>query len=247
MKHFITLLLVLSGLTASAQPLLKRPLQFVPADSVFILPRGEHNVIMDIMAVAPFAEPKPIVVTKADRKRAKRATLDRQLPLQEQLYESARMLLLTGQASYAELLDDSYFRIFADVIADDEGYTMADRERAGQHLLNLTGTIIATDYRRDVFINLFENCATRVHTSKFRMLLDMISEYPEGPMVKLRIDGLDQSNTPFALHIRVPKKGAPRAYYINGHEIIRPVIENGYLVIDRKWRNGEEVYFLLNE
>ena len=63
----------------------------------------------------------------------------------------------------------------------------------------------------------------------------------------MRIDGLEESNTPFSLHIRIPEYGAASKYFINGHEIIRPVIENGYLVIDRKWHNGEEVYFILQE
>lgn len=250
MKKFILILLLLLPFcySASAQKVLKRPLEFVVADSIFVLPKGDHNIIMDIMAVAPFASPHPIVATKADVKEAKRhMDVDPQLPLRVAIYEHAKRLLMTGDGRYADILSDSYFRTFPHTLADATIYSLADREGAAQHILNLTGTIIATDNKRDVYVNLFENCVCRIHTQKFRMLLDIVSQYPEGPMVKLRIDGLEESNTPFALHIRIPEQGAANKYFINGHEIIRPVIENGYLVIDRKWHNGEEVYFILQE
>lgn len=248
MQRILFFLVLLTSLNASAQKVLKRPLEFVVADSIFVLPKGDHNIIMDIMAVAPFASPHPIVATKADVKEVKRNTdVDPQLPLREAIYEHAKRLLMTGDAHYAEILSNSYFRTFPHTLADATIYSRADREGAAQHILNLTGTIIATDNKRDVYVNLFENCVCRIHTQKFRMLLDIVSQYPEGPMVKLRIDGLEESNTPFALHIRIPEHGAANKYFVNGHEIIRPVIENGYLVIDRKWHNGEEVYFILQE
>lgn len=244
---FFLLAITSSLLAASAQKLLKRPLTYMPADSVFVLPRGDHNVIMDIMAVAPFAGPQPIVATKEDRKLAKKHAMPEDSPLREQIYSNAKMLLLTGHASYAELLDEAYFTTFPHTLADETVYSLDQRQGAAQHLLNLTGCIVATDNNREVYINLFENCVTRVHTSKFRMLLDIISDYPNGSMVKLRINGLDKPNARFALHIRVPEHGAAQKYYINGHEIIRPVFSEGYLVIDREWRDGEEVYFILNQ
>lgn len=248
MPRLLILLLCLISLSASAQTLLKRPLQFVTPDSVFVLPRADHNVIMDIMAVAPFASPKTIVATKAERKEAKAngGVLPAPTTAFERTEHNAKMLLLTADARYAEELERNYFTTLPQALVDDGILPLSERQAAAQQLLNLTGTIIATDNARGIYVNVFENCVARVHTKKFRMLLDMISQYPDGPMVKLRIDGLDKNGTPFALHIRIPEHGAPDKYYINGHEIIRPVIANGYLVIDRKWRNGEEVYFVLN-
>lgn len=248
MKHLILILCLLTSLTASAQTLLKRPLQYVSPDSVFVLPRADHNVIMDIMAVAPFASPKSIVATKADGKAAK--SHDGVLPEASTAFDEterqAKMLLLTADARYAEILERNYFRTLPSALVDDGILPLSERQAAAQQLLDLTGTIMATDNSRNVYVNFFENCVTRVHTKKFRMLLDMISQYPDGPMVKLRIDGLEDNYTPFALHIRIPQQGAPDKFFINGHEIIHPVIRNGYIVIDRKWRNGEEVYFVLN-
>lgn len=250
MKHTLLLFYfwLVGACMASAQPLLKRALQYVPADSVFVLPRGDYNVIMRIMTVAPFASPQPIVATNADRSALRRsgAAAKTDTPLMEQTVQSAKLLLLTGHSQHAELLDRSYFVHLPAALSDDGILPRSEREAAAQQLLNLTGTIIATDNKRAVYINLFENCVTRIHTKKFRMLLDMLSEYPDGPKVKLRIDGLERRDVPFALHIRVPATGAPDKYYLNGHEIIRPVVRDGYLVIDRKWHNGEEVYFLLN-
>lgn len=253
---FIFISLVVSflpGLSASAQKLLRRPLQYVPADSVFVLPKGDHNVIMDIMAIAPFASPQPVIVTKVDRKAAKRdlalgpddARPFDQLPVTERTIYDARMLLLTGYSRYAELPDKAYFASLPAALQDDGILPLSERQTAAQQLLDLTGTFLATDGKRDIYINIFENCVSRVKMKKFRVLLDMISGYPDSPMVKIRIDGLNPSTADFALHIRVPAAGAPTAYYINGHEVIRPVYRDGYIVIDRKWRNGEEVYFML--
>lgn len=256
MKYLITLLFVLGGLTASAQTFLKRPLQFVPADSVFVLPRGDQNIIMDIMNVAPFIGPRPIIVTKAERKAAKQQGEDflANITESERTYRSAQMLLLTGDGHYAEALNRGYFKTLRQGLKDDGILPAAEREAAAQQLLDLTGTIIATDQRHAVYVNLLENCVARVNTGKVRLLLDIISGYPDEAMVKLRIEGLDtpskanaKSNlVPFALHIRLPEGAMPDKFFLNGHEIIRPVIVDGYLVIDRKWRNGEEVYFILN-
>lgn len=246
---------LLLGLSAHAQKLLKRPLQYVPADSVFVLPKGDHNVIMDIMAIAPFASPQPIVVTKADRKAAKHDLAlgpgdDRpydHLSVTDRTMYDARMLLLTGDSRYATLPEHAYFTSLPAALQDDGILPIAERQTAAQQLLDLTGTFLATDGKRDIYVNIFENCVSRVKMKKFRVLLDMISDYPDSPMVKIRIDGLDPSTADFALHIRVPAEGAPTAYYINGHEVIRPVYRDGYFVLDRRWRNGEEVYFLLGE
>lgn len=248
MQRLFILLLCLISLSASSQTLLKHPLQFVPADSVFVLPRADHNVIMDIMAVAPFASPQTIATTKAERKEAKAngGALVEPATAFERTQRNAKMLLLTADARFAEDLERSYFTTLPQALVDDGILPLSERQAAAQQLLNLTGTLIATDDARNVYVNFFENSVTRVHTKKFRMLLDMISEYPDGPMVKLRIDGLEESNTPFALHIRIPENGAPDKYFVNGHEIIRPIVKDGYIVIDRKWRNGEEVYFVLN-
>lgn len=245
MPRLIIFLLSLFSLSASAQTLLKRPLQYVPADSVFVLPRGDQNIIMDIMAVAPFAEPKPIVVTKESRRAMKQMlkSADAEMTFNDRLAAAQQLLLLTGQSSYADYLSHNYFDVLRRAIADDGILPSEVRQESAQQILDLTGCIIATDGRRDVYVNIYENCVCRVHTSKFRMLLDIVSSYPDEPAVKLRIDGLDPNYTRFALHIRVPSNPAPDKFFLDGHEIIRPVIRDGYLVIDREWRNGEEVFF----
>ena len=223
-------LLLLLGLHAMAQKVRKHPLVYVPADSVFVLPRPDRNIIMEIMEVAPFAHPTPITVSREDKTS----------PCPDE-----KLLLLTGQGHYAESIEQRYFSILPQALHDPI-LPRSEREAAAQQLLDYTGTIYATDNRRDVYVNLFENCTSRIHTKKFRMLLDMISDFPESSQVKLRIGGLNGGTTPFTLHIRVPSWAAPTKYYVNGHEIIRPVITDGYLVISRQWRNNEEVFFRLH-
>lgn len=245
MPRLLFLLLFLFSLGSSAQTMLKRPLQYVPADSVFVLPKGEKNIIMDIMAVAPFAEPHPIVVTKESRRAMKKvlAAPEAKMAFNERLAAAQQLLLLTGQSSYADFLSHNYFDVLPRAIEDDGILPREVREESAQQILDLVGCIVATDGRRDVYVNIFENCVCRVRTSKFRLLLDIVSSYPEQPVVKFRIEGLEPNYVRFALHIRVPSNPAPDKFFLDGHEIIRPVIRDGYLVIDREWRNGEEVFF----
>lgn len=257
-RFIIGILTVACGIFAlptDAQTLRKRPLQYVPADSVFVLPKGDRNIIMDVMAVAPFIGPQPITVGKEERKAAKRELAQKPgddrpqdaLSVYDRTAHDAQMLLLTGHSSYASLMEYAYFQVLPAALKDDGILPASEREAAAQQLLDLTGAIFATDNNRDIYVNYFENCVARIHTSKFRLLMDMISDYPDKPMVKLRIDGLDTPNAQFALHIRVPEVGAPKTFYINGHEVLAPVYRDGYFVLDRKWRNGEEVYFILTE
>ena len=74
-------------------------------------------------------------------------------------------------------------------------------------------------------------------------MLDIISDYPVGPEVKFRIGGLEQGQTPFTLRIRLQHPDRVPTFYINGRAIPSPVVEDGYYVISRKWRNHEEVFF----
>lgn len=244
----------LLALPSCGQQLRKRPLQYVSADSVFVLPKDNSSLIMDIMAVAPNIGPQPIVVTKADRKMGKQelaatrgAVPAKVLSLTARAEHHARMLLLTGNSSYAEVMDQAYFYSLRGALEDDGILPYSERKAAAQLLLNLTGTIFATDGNRNIYVNLFENCVARIHTKKFRLVLDVLSGYPDTPMVKFRIEGLDHPDTQFALHIRVPSKGAPDKFFVNGHEVLKPVLQDGYLVLDRKWHNGEEVYFVLKD
>ncbi len=232
MSKVFFFLLFFFSLSASAQKMLKRPLAYVPADSVIVLPRGESNIIADIMAVDPYLNPKDIVLTKAEKKTAKKGHLLR--------YD--KMLLLTGEAVYADTLEERFFRLLPPAI-NDGILPVPERQSAAQEALDLTGTIFATNGKDQVYVNFYENCTARITTKAVHFLLDVISEYPDGPEVKLRIGGLPAGQTAFSLHLRIPSWAEGQKFFINGREIVSPIIANGYLVVSRKWRNNEELFF----
>ena len=233
-RLYLLFAFVLLLLPLSAQKLLKHPLTYVPADSVFVLPRADSNIIMDVMDVDFRLAPRPITVCKADRKAVRKGEVP-----------DEKLLLLTGQASYAASLEESYFHVLPHAIHDDGILPQSERTAAAQRILDLTGTVFALGGKKDVYVNFYENCCARINNGVLRLTLDVISEYPDGPQVKLRIGGLPSGTTPFCLHLRVPEWAITPQFHINGHEIIRPVTQDGYLVIDRKWRNNEEVFFYL--
>ena len=39
----------------------------------------------------------------------------------------------------------------------------------------------------------------------------------------------------------------PDQVFLNGRRLLAPQIERGYLVVDRSWRNNEELYYDLPE
>lgn len=227
---------ILSGMAAT--PLRKRPLTFVPADSVIILPRTQGSIILDIMAFNPYLTPHPIRATKADRRLARHP----------QVLPDEKLFLYTAQAQCFNDIEKSYFNILPHALVDDGILPHEERIAAAGRLLDLTGTIVATDNKRDIYVNLFENCVTRVSTPSIRLVLDLISEYPEGEKVKIRIEGMNGEGLHrFTLHVRIPDWAETPTFLLNGRELIHPVIRDGYLVIDREWRNFEELFFLLRK
>ena len=59
--RLVSCLLLLFALAseASGVKLLRRPLSFVPAEQVLVLPRDQQNIVFDIMAVDQFLAPRP--------------------------------------------------------------------------------------------------------------------------------------------------------------------------------------------
>lgn len=245
--RLVSCLLLLFALTseASGVKLLRRPLCFVPAEQVLVLPRDQQNIVFDIMAVDQFLAPRPTMVTDAERrslkqwlKRPDATTVGAVLSVSPQQF-----FLLTGHAERFDSIEHAYFHVLPGIIRNDS-LPLNVRHDAAQRFLDTIGNIYATDGKDNVFVNLYENATANIQLEKFRLTLDIISEYPEGPLVKLRVGGLPDGQIPFTLRLRLQHPDAPLpAFHINGRPIPSPVVEDGFLVISRKWRNNEEIFF----
>ena len=222
--RLVSCLLLLFALAseASGVKLLRRPLSFVPAEQVLVLPRDQQNIVFDIMAVDQFLAPRPTLVTDAERRSLKQwlkrpdATTVGAVPS----VSPQQFFLLTGHAERFDSIEHAYFHVLPGIIRNDS-LPLNVRHDAAQRFLDTIGNICATDGKDNI-----------------------ISEYPEGPLVKLRVGGLPDGQIPFTLRLRLQHPDAPLpAFHINGRPIPSPVVEDSFLVISRKWRNNEEIFF----
>ena len=245
--RLVSCLLLLFALAseASGVKLLRRPLSFVPAEQVLVLPRDQQNIVFDIMAVDQFLAPRPTLVTDAERRSLKQwlkrpdATTVGAVPS----VSPQQFFLLTGHAERFDSIEHAYFHVLPGIIRNDS-LPLNVRHDAAQRFLDTIGNICATDGKDNVFVNIYENATANIQLEKFRLTLDIISEYPEGPLVKLRVGGLPDGQIPFTLRLRLQHPDAPLpTFHINGRPIPSPVVEDGFLVISRKWRNNEEIFF----
>lgn len=245
--RLVSCLLLLFALAseASGVKLLRRPLSFVPAEQVLVLPRDQQNIVFDIMAVDQFLAPRPTLVTDAERRRLRQwlkrpdATTVGAVPS----VSPQQFFLLTGHAERFDSIEHAYFHVLPGIIRNDS-LPLNVRHDAAQRFLDTIGNICATDGKDNVFVNIYENATANIQLEKFRLTLDIISEYPEGPLVKLRVGGLPDGQIPFTLRLRLQHPDAPLpAFHINGRPIPSPVVEDSFLVISRKWRNNEEIFF----
>ena len=245
--RLVSCLLLLFALAseASGVKLLRRPLSFVPAEQVLVLPRDQQNIVFDIMAVDQFLAPRPTLVTDAERRSLKQwlkrpdATTVGAVPS----VSPQQFFLLTGHAERFDSIEHAYFHVLPGIIRNDS-LPLNVRHDAAQRFLDTIGNICATDGKDNVFVNIYENATANIQLEKFRLTLDIISEYPEGPLVKLRVGGLPDGQIPFTLRLRLQHPDAPLpTFHINGRPIPSPVVEDSFLVISRKWRNNEEIFF----
>ena len=245
--RLVSCLLLLFALAseASGVKLLRRPLSFVPAEQVLVLPRDQQNIVFDIMAVDQFLAPRPTLVTDAER-RSLRQWLKRSGATAGEAAPGVspqQFFLLTGHAERFDSIEHAYFHVLPGIIRNDS-LPLNVRHDAAQRFLDTIGNICATDGKDNVFVNIYENATANIQLEKFRLTLDIISEYPEGPLVKLRVGGLPDGQIPFTLRLRLQHPDAPLpTFHINGRPIPSPVVEDGFLVISRKWRNNEEIFF----
>ena len=245
--RLVSCLLLLFALAseASGVKLLRRPLSFVPAEQVLVLPRDQQNIVFDIMAVDQFLAPRPTLVTDAER-RSLRQWLKRSGATAGEAAPGVspqQFFLLTGHAERFDSIEHAYFHVLPGIIRNDS-LPLNVRHDAAQRFLDTIGNICATDGKDNVFVNIYENATANIQLEKFRLTLDIISEYPEGPLVKLRVGGLPDGQIPFTLRLRLQHPDAPLpAFHINGRPIPSPVVEDSFLVISRKWRNNEEIFF----
>lgn len=222
---------------AQADSPLRRPLTFLPAGAILVVDPTPANAVQRIMRVSPYLAPQvdslpAREVRQFRRLAARRPDLSRCTP-----DTLARLFLVTGDARVAAALDSVRLR-------RDSLLSAAPSDRAAaQALLNSLGWVAATE-GTDLYVNLPVDCMINVSTPALHCTVDQICETGR---VKYRLAGFPADGSRLRLHLRLPAGVAADDVFLNGRRLLAPRMERGYLVVDRAWRNNEEIYYDLPE
>ena len=233
----LALLLWLLPTGAQADSPLRRPLTFLPAGAILVVDPTPANAVQRIMRVSPYLAPQADSLTAREvrqfrRLAALRPDLSRCTP-----DTLARLFLVTGDARVAAALDSVRLR-------RDSLLSAAPTDRAAaQALLNSLGWVAAAE-GTDLYVNLPVDCMINVSTPALHCTVDQIYETGR---VKYRLAGFPADGSRLRLHLRLPAGIAADDVFLNGRRLLAPRMERGYLVVDRAWRNNEEIYYDLPE
>lgn len=216
---------------------LRRPLTFLPAGAILVVDPSPANAVQRIMRVSPYLAPQADSLPAREvrqfrRLAARRPDLSRCTP-----DTLARLFLVTGDARVAAALDSVRLR-------RDSLLSAAPSDRAAaQALLNSLGWVAAAE-GTDLYVNLPVDCMINVSTPALHCTVDQIYETGR---VKYRLAGFPADGSRLRLHLRLPAGVAADDVFLNGRRLLAPRMERGYLVVDRAWRNNEEIYYDLPE
>lgn len=233
----LALLLWLLPAGASADSPLRRSLTFLPAGAILVVDPTPANAVQRILRVSPYLAPQADTLT-ARSARAFRRLAKRQPDLARCSADTlARLFLVTGDARVAAALDSVRLR-------RDSLLSAAPTDRAAaQALLNSLGWVAAAE-GTDLYVNLPVDCMINVSTPALHCTVDQIYETGR---VKYRLAGFPADGSRLRLHLRLPAGVAAADVFLNGRRLLDPRMERGYLVVDRAWRNNEEIYYDLPE
>ncbi|MEZ0537723.1 glycoside hydrolase family 127 protein [Caldicellulosiruptoraceae bacterium PP1] len=106
-------------------------------------------------------------------------------------------------------------------------------------LLASLGKYIYSYSNDTIFVNLYIGSSASLPISNSNIELELISSYPFGNEVKLRLKGAN--NCKFKLMLRIPSWSKDYSIYLNGTPVFAKINENGYIAIEREWNDADEV------
>ncbi|RYX86442.1 glycoside hydrolase family 127 protein [bacterium] len=92
---------------------------------------------------------------------------------------------------------------------------------------------------RDLYVNLYIGGEATAQVAGTQVLLSQQSNYPWEGNVKLQVN--PQKDSQFALRLRIPGWCHKADLSVNGKPVLKPRMEKGYVVLDRRWRKGDAV------
>ena len=251
MQRLLLLLFIFCASVASlpAQKLLKKAKSYVPVDSIAFLTADKTNLLVAAWSTDSLAKLHHPSVTRSEarnilRRRAKgNRSIHKKVPPQYLPFFSAARRIDEIAATLpwtanGRLADNAESLLLNEILM---GLERKPSEHACAEAL-LQGALMTymTD-EEGIYVNLFQNCIAHIVTNELDLTLDQMTDMPFFPRVKLRLSGIPR-DTKLKLRLRKPSwQTTPTTLYVNGHET-EVKVENGYFVIERLWKSGDEVY-----
>ncbi len=169
-----------------------------------------------------------------------------------------RLALLYGDARFADVVERSLYNgVLAGVSLDGKRFFYVNPlESEGHHhrspwfgcaccppnvartLAALGGYAYATS-DDGLWVNLYIQGSATATVKGRKTTLDVQTEYPWDGKVTLRPHGNQAGN--YSLRLRVPGWCQGASLAVNGQAVTAPVVEGGYIVIERDWKEGDAV------
>lgn len=138
----------------------------------------------------------------------------------------------TGMSTYFQPMETGYFKVFGTPFDKFWCCTGTGME----NFTKLNEGIYFWEEDR-IYVNQYVDSNVVWNEKNIRLIQE--TNFPESEKVTFKIERLAQSILDFSLHLRIPEWIADSFYImLNGMEI-SPTIENGYVLINRDWDNGD--------
>lgn len=229
MKKIVLLLLMLSLTTGVEAQQLKKSLQYVPLDSVMVLPYYDSQRMNRAFAHDTTKHLRTFQTPRMGRRAFRKSLKKWNLRLRDSLnlvggvgdesygrlqFEPACQTVERGAALFKETADAVFMdaveaALYNSVEAALTGYfspqfTMA----AARMVFSAYSLRYATD-EEGVYVNLFSNSTARITTSGFRMVIDQITSMPYQNRVVIRVVQCSADH-PLKIRVRLPMWAAGR-------------------------------------
>ena len=174
-------------------------------------------------------------------------------------YWNSRMNQSSGDAKYMDVLEKSmYNAVLAGVsINGDKFFYVNPLASKGQHhrkawygtaccpsqisrFIPAVGNYIYGKSENAIWVNLYIGSTANIVIGKNNVVLKQETNYPWNGDVKLVVQSLS-SPLKKEMRLRIPSWCKKYTLSLNGKEIARPIIENGYAVLKKDWKKGDEI------
>lgn len=177
---------------------------------------------------------------------------------------NSRMHQLTGDSKYIDVLERSLYNgalagislngdlfFYVNPLASHgdhhrrEWYGTACCPSQVSRFLPSIGNYIYSTSKEAVWVNLYIGNSAEVGAGKETVRLTQETGYPWDGSITLTVEPL-KSSLRKEIRMRIPGWCKQYSIAVNGEQIIDPQIENGYLVIERKWISGDKITLSLD-